>query len=139
MTHSAAKPKEANDAGRHTGPSPIRDRTSASADAANPRLLDAIANEYFAGPSGRLFAWNATYRTDNPTMEATVKPNNATTRRHVGGTKRGFERNHRAQPQISEGIGSRYPAIPTRIKKPLITFLPPAIEVSPRKARLTTG
>ena len=56
MTHNAAKPKEANEAGRRAGPFPANDRTRAIADALNPSLLDAIANEYFVGPSGRSFA-----------------------------------------------------------------------------------
>jgi len=34
----------------------------------------------------------------------------------------GFEPNHRTQPQISEGIGKRYPATAMRVKKTPIAF-----------------
>jgi len=112
MIHNAPKPKEANAAGRHTGPLPISDRRNANIDTPNPTLLDASANEYFVAPSGRELACDATTKTDNPMREATTRPENAVMLRHTGGAKRGFERNHRTQPQIREGIGSTYPAKP---------------------------
>ena len=125
MTHNAAKPKEANAAGRHTGPLPISDRSNANVDAPNPTLPDASANEYFVVASGRELACDATRKTDNPTREARTRPENAVVLRHAGGAKRGVERHHRTQPQISEGIGSAYPAKPmsaTRISAAFLTL-----------------
>jgi hypothetical protein len=40
--------------------------------------------------------------------------------RHLGVANRGSERDHRTQPQISEGIGKMYPAKPRRMKKMFI-------------------
>jgi len=112
-THRHASPKEANATGEHTGPFPTSERTSASTEAANPRLEDASAKAYFPGPSGKLFSWNATISTDKPIAETRMRAANARTLRHLGETKRGFEVSHRTQAQIREGIGKRYPASPT--------------------------
>lgn len=56
--------------------------------------------------------------------EARGKPKNTAMRRYAGGAKRGFELNHRTQPQISEGIGKMYPAKPMRVKKTPTRFIP---------------
>lgn len=44
-----------------------------------------------------------------------MRPEKAKTLRHAGDTKRGLDLNHRTQAQISEGIGTRYPASPMKI------------------------
>jgi hypothetical protein len=138
MTHNAAKPKEANAAGRHTGPLPISDRRNANIDAPNPTLPDASANEYFVAPSGRELACNATRKTNNPVREARTRPENAVRLRHTGGAKRGFERNHRTQPQIREGIGSTYPAKPMSAPRISAAFLTLDTGVPSRISLLTT-
>ncbi len=123
MTHSAAKPKEANATGRQAGPFPISDRRSVNIDAPNPTLLDSIANEYFVAPSGRELAWDATRKTDNPMTEARRRLKNAAILLHTGVAKRGFKLNHRTQPQIREGIGSTYPAKPMSVTRMSTAFL----------------
>ncbi len=137
MTHSAAKPKEANATGRQAGPFPISDRRSVNIDAPNPTLLDSIANEYFVAPSGRELAWDATRKTDNPMTEARRRLKNAAILLHTGVAKRGFKLNHRTQPQIREGIGSTYPAKPMSVTRMSTAFLTLATEVSRRISLLT--
>ena len=122
MTHSAARPNEASAAGAHTGPSPTRDNTRVSTDVQNPRLQAAVTNDSFVGPSGRLLARIATNKTANPMTLARIKAKNAAVLRHAGGANRGFERDHRTQPQISAGIGKRYPAKPMRPTRASMVF-----------------
>jgi hypothetical protein len=124
MIHRAAKPKEANAAGRRTGPFPMTDRTRATADASNPIRLAAAAKEYFVGPSGRPFAREITNKTESPMTEARVRPRNTAMHRHLSGSKRGFEVHHRRQPQISDGTGKMYPAKPIRVTRIPIRFSP---------------
>ncbi|MGH9637385.1 MAG: hypothetical protein ACRD72_21335 [Candidatus Angelobacter sp.] len=114
MTHRHASPKDAKATEEHTGPFPTSERTSASTDAAKPRLEDASAKAYFPEPSGKLFACKATSNTDNPIAETRMRAANARTLRHAGATKRGFEVSHRTQAQIREGMGKRYPASPMK-------------------------
>jgi hypothetical protein len=70
--------------------------------------------------------------------EARTRPENAAILRHAGGAKRGFERNHLTQPQIREGIGSRYPAKPMRVTRISAPFRTSATEVLRRNSLLTT-
>src|ERR1700722_911474 len=105
MIQRAANPTEANAAGKRTGPFPIMDRTRATADVLNPIRLAAAAKEYLVEPSGRPFKWEATNKTDSPMMEARGRARNTAMRRHLSGSKRGFEVHHRNQPQMSDGIG----------------------------------
>jgi hypothetical protein len=121
ITHRHASPQEANATGEQTGPFPTSERTSASKDAANPRLEDASAKAYFPAPSGRLFAWIATSNTERPIAEPRIRAANARMLRHAGGTKRGFEVSHRTHAQIRQGIGRTYPANP--IKKKIGSYL----------------
>ena len=71
MNHKAAKPNEANDAGRRTGPFPISDRTRASIDPTNPNGT----SESSGGPLLRAFL-SITTSTKNPAKEARTKPLN---------------------------------------------------------------
>jgi hypothetical protein len=114
ITHRHASPQEASATGEETGPFPPSERTSASKDAANPRLEDASAKAYFPAPSGRLFAWIATSNTERTIAETRIRAANARMLRHAGGTKRGFEISHRTHAQIRQGIGRTYPASPIK-------------------------
>src|SRR5258705_10607101 len=102
MTHNAVKPKEANAAGRHTGPLPSSDRRNANIDAPNPTLPDASANEYFVAPSGRELACDGTRKTDNPTREARTRPANAEILSPTVQANRDLEANHRTLPHTRE-------------------------------------
>jgi hypothetical protein len=71
INHKAAKPNDANDAGRRTGPFPISDRMNASIDPTNPNGT----SERSGGPLLRAFL-SITTSTKNPTKEARTKPLN---------------------------------------------------------------
>jgi hypothetical protein len=107
MNHKAAKPNDANDAGRRTGPFPISDRTRASVDPTNPNGT----SESSGGPLLRAFL-SMTNSTKNPAKEARTKPLNKLI--FLQSEKRGCVFNHRTQAQIREGTGSMYPAKPIR-------------------------
>lgn len=117
INHKAAKPNDANDTGRRTGPFPISDRMRASIDATNPNGT----SERSGGPLLRAFLSIAT-STKNPTKEARTKPLN--TLIFLQSEKRGCVFSHRTQAQIREGTGRMYPAKPIRtmmnIKAPFL-------------------
>jgi hypothetical protein len=139
MIHRAAKPREANAAGRRAGPFPMTDRSRATADALNPIRLAATAKEYFVRPSGRPFAREVTNKTESPMMDARVRARNTAMRRHLSGSKRGFEVHHRSQPQISDGTGKMYPAKPIRVTRMPIGSSPSRLAVPGRRAnRIST-
>jgi len=103
INHKAAKPNDANDAGRRTGPFPNSDRMRASIDPTNPNGT----SERSGGPLLRAFLSIAT-STKNPTKEARTKPLN--TLIFLQSEKRGWGFNHRTQAQIREGTGRTYPS-----------------------------
>src|ERR1041385_6594786 len=104
ITQNDPSPKDASATGAHTRPFPKSERTSVTADARNPHLQDATANEYFAG-SDRLLAYKRTSTTNNPMLETKMRPAKAKTLRHTGAANRGLDLTHRTHAQISEGIG----------------------------------
>src|SRR2546423_11393868 len=114
MTQRHPSPREGSATGRRKRPLPTSESPSASTDAKNPNLQDASAKEYFASPSGRLLACDATTNTDKPIAETRTRAEKDKMLRQTGHTNRGLEFHQRTQAQMSVGSGKRYPANPIR-------------------------